>query len=100
MQVVAGVEAADAHRVETRVLRAGYVGHAGQRVADGRDAVGLHVLDLDRVDGLGHVAGRRLGARGSGHLRYPGVIGADAFNTDRGQLGGLGHRLRECGRQG
>ncbi|MNL18322.1 hypothetical protein D3C87_1394640 [compost metagenome] len=97
IEIAAGVKAADTHRVKAGVLRAGHVGHARQCVADRRDAVVLHVFDLHGVDGLRHVAGRRLRARGGGDFRHTRVVGVGAFDTDGGQLGGLGQCLRQGG---
>ncbi|MNH28576.1 hypothetical protein D3C79_887530 [compost metagenome] len=59
IEVVAGIEAADAHAVETGVGAAADVGDTLECLAQGVAAVIQHVGGFHRVDGLGYIAHRR-----------------------------------------
>ncbi|MNG94615.1 hypothetical protein D3C79_536280 [compost metagenome] len=91
VEVVAGLEAADAHAVKAGVGAAADVGDATECLAQVIAAVVQDVAGLHRVDGLGHIAGRRSGAGCSVDLRYPRIIAfAICLGGDRdlGQCGG------------
>ncbi|MNM88499.1 hypothetical protein D3C81_1007180 [compost metagenome] len=91
VEVVAGIKAADTHAVKARVGAAADVGDATECLAQVIAAVVQDVAGLHRVDGLGHIAGRRSGAGCSVDLRYPRIIAfAICFGGDRdlGQCGG------------
>ncbi|MCY1403970.1 hypothetical protein D9M71_191670 [compost metagenome] len=87
IEIVAGVETADAQAVEACVGTAADVGDATERRAQIVGAVIHHVRGFDRVDGLWHVAHRRGGPGRRVGLCHARVVGF-SFGADR------------CGRQG
>ncbi|MNE58857.1 hypothetical protein D3C80_1539160 [compost metagenome] len=74
IEVVAGVETADAQTVESRIGAAADVGNAAECRAQIVGAVVRDVRSLDRIDRLRHVAHRRIGAGRRIGLRDTRVI--------------------------
>ncbi len=82
VEVVAGVEATDAHAVEAGIGAAADVGDAAQRLAQVIGAVVRQVRGLHRVDGLGHIPHRGGGAGGGAGFLDARVIFV-RFGADR-----------------
>ncbi|MNX95115.1 hypothetical protein D3C86_1273740 [compost metagenome] len=82
IEVVAGVETADAQAVETSVGAAADVGDTAERRAQIVGAVIHDVRGFDRVDGLWHVAHRCGGPGCRAGLGYARVVGF-SFGADR-----------------
>ncbi|MNC36246.1 hypothetical protein D3C75_847570 [compost metagenome] len=100
VEVVAGLEAADAHAVEAGVGTVADVGDAAQRLAQIAGAIVQDVAGFHRVDGLGHVAGRGGGAGGGTDFLDPWIIAITiAFSGHRNfRQGGCGGQ-RQSGTQ-
>ncbi|MNP03901.1 hypothetical protein D3C76_957990 [compost metagenome] len=90
IEVVAGLEAADAYAVKTGVGAAADVGDTLQRLAQRVAAVIQHIGGFHRIDGLRHITHGRRGAGCGAHLLDPRVVLlALAVGGNR--------RLRQCG---
>ncbi|MNP34161.1 hypothetical protein D3C76_1274340 [compost metagenome] len=99
VEVVAGIETADADAVETGVFAAAHVGYAAQGLGDVLFAILQRISHLHRIDGLRHVARRGRRAGGRGHVLDPRVVrvavGCYRNFRQRGGAGGAGKARTE-----